>query len=408
MVPELPVEIHRKIYAMACMDDGLTGCALSFVSRCVRETSAEFRWFSIAVAGGRQVQDLHRTLSSVPADKRNIAHLYVSDTERPFGYRRPAFQLSERASSSDNGGSGSNLPNVTVTEGIQSHEPSRQVSTIFNFEIPNFKPRAPTPEQISRSIMELLMLLAPSLETLSLALFRPKVFPSLPRRPNRWERGIVYINCSPPRDKPLLDLSSLSFPQLKELTLRGNHTLPHSSSFAPHLRLLHLADESLTAGLEGCLAVNHPQLTHLRISRLLKIRDHYQTISQLLFVLRIDSTSKVKPAQQGQRGANAVLLPEGVPRFYLIEPGPTPGFSGSQTGGSDRDVDEVWRKPQGYHQMTSIFSKCSDLLPNFAFLPKHPGYNRGQEAEKARRQWADRIERGPGCWVAPGKEISGL
>jgi hypothetical protein len=60
----LPVEILSPIFKIACTDGGETGCALSKVSRYIREASAPMRYNSIALRVARQIRGflglLHR------------------------------------------------------------------------------------------------------------------------------------------------------------------------------------------------------------------------------------------------------------------------------------------------------------------------------------------------------------
>ncbi|KAJ7184911.1 hypothetical protein C8R46DRAFT_883222, partial [Mycena filopes] len=76
---DLPPELHFKIYAGACTDDGTTGSALSRVSRRIREFSAPYRYQSIAVCGPIQIHQLAESLSAVPPELRRIRFLFMYD-----------------------------------------------------------------------------------------------------------------------------------------------------------------------------------------------------------------------------------------------------------------------------------------------------------------------------------------
>jgi hypothetical protein len=52
----LPEETLRSIFKSACIDGGETGCALSMVSRYVRDVSAPMRYNSISLCGARQIR----------------------------------------------------------------------------------------------------------------------------------------------------------------------------------------------------------------------------------------------------------------------------------------------------------------------------------------------------------------
>ncbi|KZT61186.1 hypothetical protein CALCODRAFT_491599 [Calocera cornea HHB12733] len=385
MLPELPVEIHRKIYAMACMDDGSAGCALSLVSRAVRDVSADYRWFSIAVSGGRQAHSLLKTLSALPAGERKVIHLYISDGDRPVrGPRSPrlvTMQAAEQALFGD--------------DDDDDELDIRAITALFRVFGQDSTP------PIGRSIMELLQLLSSTLETLFLLLL------SLP--PGLDPRLGSLLSDSPPQLRGL-DLSRLSLPALTELTLRGVYGLPSSLTFAPALKLLHIADEALRPGMEKYLALNHPELTHLRISRILKIQEHRETITRLAVVMGIRAPSEDE--ELAMLDNRLVRFPDASSRFYLVEPGPTRmwGRWTSQGYGRRLHHHQGWKTvtPPGYESMFRDFAALSLAYPNFVVLPPHPGGNKGKEAGRARKQWLGRVEGGPGCWAAPGKEISGI
>ncbi|KZO93840.1 hypothetical protein CALVIDRAFT_600328 [Calocera viscosa TUFC12733] len=390
MLPELPVEIHRKIYAMACMDDGSAGCALSLVSRAVHEVSSDYRWYSIAISGRRQAHYLLKALSALPTNRRNVIHLYISDGDRPS--RRTA-----RLGSRD--------AEYFQLNDDDDVDRDREEAVVLYNRLVNFDDELPFERETSIpavgcSIMELLQLLAPTLQTLSLVLLS---------RPGGLDPFLWSLLSDTPL-QPDLDLSRLSFPRLTELTLRGVYKLPSSSTLAPALRLLNIADESIRTGVEEDLALNHPELTHLRISRYLKIEDHHDTIVRLAVVMGVRAPSE----QEEQLITDKKLsrLPGAASRFYLVEPGPTRIWSKWTSPGYRRGLrhHQGWKTvtPLGYDSMVRDFTKLMELYPNFVLLPGHPGGNKGKEAGRARVQWLDRVEGGPGCWSAPGKEITGI
>jgi len=349
MIPELPVEIHRKIYAMACMDDGSTGCALSLVSRNVREVSAEFRWYSLAVNGRRPMHRLLMTLMSVPVAKSKVAHLYISDIE--------SFVKGERRHRGDLFGLLDDFNSLGIDEG-----------------------------GVGDSIMLLLRLLRPTLETLSLNIFTRHITSNAGWSTYDEEDGEF---------------------------LRGAYELPTSSTFAPNLRLLNLADESLDFGLEERFALNHPEMTHMRISRFLKIEDHEATILRLASAFGVCSPPVL--GGDGILPEDLPLLPEGPSRFFLVEPGPTKFWGqttirgrGYRRRGTQASPGYQYRAPRGYNMMMVNFSNIGRAQPNFVLLPTHPGRSKWKEAQMSKVEWLDRIEGGPGCWVAPGKKISGI
>jgi hypothetical protein len=56
LLDQLPPEIMDQIFEGACTDGGKTGCALSRVSRNIRDASAPMRYYSVALRGARQIQ----------------------------------------------------------------------------------------------------------------------------------------------------------------------------------------------------------------------------------------------------------------------------------------------------------------------------------------------------------------
>jgi len=80
---EFPIELWLKICALACSDDGRTGCALSAVSHHIRAVSREYRYQSIAVAGYNQIRGLVATLSDRdPSHRSPVKHLCIHTYNR--------------------------------------------------------------------------------------------------------------------------------------------------------------------------------------------------------------------------------------------------------------------------------------------------------------------------------------
>jgi hypothetical protein len=73
----LPTEIWHKIFALACVDGGATGCALSLVSRRFRELSAGTRLQSVAVSGLSDIRSLLGVLQELPEASRHVRVLYI-------------------------------------------------------------------------------------------------------------------------------------------------------------------------------------------------------------------------------------------------------------------------------------------------------------------------------------------
>jgi hypothetical protein len=77
-----PPEIHVRIFSYACTNDGTTGCALSLVSRYIREVSAPYQWQCIALAGFKRVIQLANEIRRVKG-KKPIYHLFLCDRYSP-------------------------------------------------------------------------------------------------------------------------------------------------------------------------------------------------------------------------------------------------------------------------------------------------------------------------------------
>lgn len=77
-----PPEIHARIFHYACMDDGTTGCALTLVSRYIREVSYPYQWQCISLAGFKRVVQLAKSIQSM-SGRRPIYHLFISDRYSP-------------------------------------------------------------------------------------------------------------------------------------------------------------------------------------------------------------------------------------------------------------------------------------------------------------------------------------
>lgn len=175
-----PHELQLKICQLACLDDGSTGRALSGVCNHIRAISFEFRYQSIALSGVRQIN----------AFAEHIEHLYQSG-------KSPVKHLFI-----------TDIRTATESEGAPLSE---------NGFIAN-----------TRAVVALL---GPSLITLTLA-------PSQYIYHHLNEDG----NCT--RHTAADILQDLCLPMLMELSLCREYDMPRSTSFAPNLRMLQIAEDS--------------------------------------------------------------------------------------------------------------------------------------------------------------------
>jgi hypothetical protein len=77
-ITQCPAEIWGTIFALACIDDGFTGRALSRVSRYIMETSRPYKYQSLVVTQ-RHFRPLTAILKKLPADRRRIRYLFLSE-----------------------------------------------------------------------------------------------------------------------------------------------------------------------------------------------------------------------------------------------------------------------------------------------------------------------------------------
>ena len=87
----LPVELLDAIFALACTDDGHTGCALSCVSKSIRSASRAFRFHTVALCASHTHQ-VTQFLSSFTAQRAQaeasgsarprVRHLFLAAAQR--------------------------------------------------------------------------------------------------------------------------------------------------------------------------------------------------------------------------------------------------------------------------------------------------------------------------------------
>lgn len=75
----IPLELQEKIFAHSCVDGGYTGCALSLVSKEVRDASQQYRYFSVSLRGLRSALEFAKLLGKQPINNIRVYHLYVTN-----------------------------------------------------------------------------------------------------------------------------------------------------------------------------------------------------------------------------------------------------------------------------------------------------------------------------------------
>jgi hypothetical protein len=83
---DLPPELWDKIVQLACTDGGKTGCALSLVSRRVRELSHLFRLQSIALLKPVQMEQFHEQLKNRPNNERCLWYMFIDRNSHGHGH----------------------------------------------------------------------------------------------------------------------------------------------------------------------------------------------------------------------------------------------------------------------------------------------------------------------------------
>ncbi|KZP20270.1 hypothetical protein FIBSPDRAFT_540478 [Athelia psychrophila] len=76
----VPIEIWTVIFRLACVGDGRTGCALSRVCKYIRNASAPFRYYSVALKGLASLLLFAELLESSP--NISVTHLFITNDPR--------------------------------------------------------------------------------------------------------------------------------------------------------------------------------------------------------------------------------------------------------------------------------------------------------------------------------------
>jgi hypothetical protein len=74
-----PAEILKPIFTLACSDGGITGCALSLVSKNLAAQSRPYRFFSVSLLGLRCLEQFEETIGTVGVKHCCVDQLLVSD-----------------------------------------------------------------------------------------------------------------------------------------------------------------------------------------------------------------------------------------------------------------------------------------------------------------------------------------
>ncbi|KAJ7184922.1 hypothetical protein C8R46DRAFT_938897 [Mycena filopes] len=252
----LPVELHSKLYRLACKDDGTTGRALSRVSKRINAVSAPYRYQSVVVCGPTQIQKLVDRLRAVPRELRRVRYLFLYDqsTLRDL----PAPQAST----------------LTLREAARKQVEADKDPWVY-------------PAVLASNVLEILSMSEETVEILFVV-------------------SVKDGTEGPP-------LFQGSFPALEHLTIRGPHPIPTTATFAPRLTTLHLTGDALPPHFGDSLAQNHPALSRLRLSRF-NINRRINEALQIAGVMGITASTQPAATPLPPR------LPLGVERLLLLEP----------------------------------------------------------------------------------------
>jgi hypothetical protein len=207
-----PPEICHKIFTEACLDDGSTARSLSLVSKYIHEASNPTRFQNIALRGYKQITAFADILERTPPHLRRVCHLFIST-------RGPA---------------STDLSGASAMMRVPWRENDLYGRNIFEQE------RFQQEKSISAAIDRILLLIAPTVETLALSF--------------TYEWRSVLL--------------PLSLPNLTELTIRGSYFAPETKDaplvLFPSLRYLHIGErQQLSAGLMQYISKAAPSLTHV-------------------------------------------------------------------------------------------------------------------------------------------------
>ncbi|KAJ3554177.1 hypothetical protein NP233_g12478 [Leucocoprinus birnbaumii] len=276
---------------LACTDDGYTARSLSLVSRYFSQISLPFQYQSVCVSKPPQIHSLANKLRNIPSHLCRIRHLFISDD-----------------------GCGGD-------------------------------------RDLASSIIAVLTLAAPTLETLTLVATSPQTSTSLIAR-----------------------LFRIRFPRLYELTVSGHYPFPSTPSCFPSLERLHLCGNRNPHGLLslGGLETVMPRLAHLRVSGLNVAVSFSQEVQEALMPSDDDDDSCLFPAK----------LPPRLQKL-LVQCGPE--LSSARPHAAARLKDETMLKN----------FEALEGSSRFTLLPRSTG---GLTSDALQAQWADRLRGKEGGW----------
>lgn len=82
-----PPEVLLKIFSLACLDGGATGCSLSLVSKHIGNVSSTVQLQSVYLNSAQRMGQFLAVLQTRAPELRHVKHLLVSDCGEPLGTR---------------------------------------------------------------------------------------------------------------------------------------------------------------------------------------------------------------------------------------------------------------------------------------------------------------------------------
>ncbi|KAI0318801.1 CHAT domain-containing protein [Amylostereum chailletii] len=370
-----PPEIHAHIFSFACTDEGQTGCALSLVSRYVRNASRPYQWQTLALVGVSQTKRFASTLptdGTNPVISRPISHLFLSNRQEEDARELRFYE-------------------VRATCDITAR---RRIDTAFNHEA----------DEWGAAIRRIFAYAAGTLGTLSLMCYDVHLSP----------KGRLFFS----------DIKGYSFPVLEEMTIRGGldtwlrddegqprwDKTPEEDEprveeekevvpTLPRLKKLHLVTPVSFDLFIRRIHPLAPNISHLRLSELLAF-DY--DMSKRIFSELVESgvVPPLLPGLEDQKGDNATpvvrpvewnrfLPPQHTLKRLIIQPSQLP------------ESNRVCACCSGYFKildMTALLREMarSAYTDQFVYLPAPAkSYTFAQGLD----DWRGRLEGRKGCWV---------
>lgn len=218
----LPQELSQIIFSLACRDDGTTGRSLSLVSRSVSHLSKPLKYQCLAIRNVRQALRVAVILNDTDPSYRCVIHLFVrTDYRQMYDYalcREDYYANNVKKASSP-----SQIPPFRRLALTLSRLLPGQNNGIDPFIDPIVR-RLMLEADMTQALLQILTVISPSLQSLTLLIHQPYrelSLAGLPPLPSLQELTLMYTNTSHPQIPPYGLLQSIPRPfhSLKRLHL---------------------------------------------------------------------------------------------------------------------------------------------------------------------------------------------